>query len=271
MRSLNLDELKIIQLEILNCVADFCDRNDIKYWLDSGTLIGAIRHKGYIPWDDDIDVGMLRPDYDKFLTLFNESNNRFKAYSIENNKDFLYPFCKVLDTHTLLYEPNEKGIKSSVNIDIFVYDNAPDDSKLLNKMYRIRDIYRGLHNIRTRQFTGFTKGISRVIKWIMYPFLCLFPRNYFCKKMAANSKMCIKENTAKIGNFTSIAKVCCDKALFNSFIDAPFEGNYYKVPIGYDEWLRTIYGDYMQLPPEEQRVPHHRFKAYMLEEYDEKI
>ena len=146
MREILLDELKKTQIEILDVVDTFCRENNINYWLDSGTLLGAIRHGGYIPWDDDIDIGMLRKDYDIFLKKFNEKNERYKVYSIENNKNFPYPFGKVLDTHTILYEPNEQGVKLSVNIDVFIYDNAPNDDKIINKMYKKRDFYNKIYH-----------------------------------------------------------------------------------------------------------------------------
>ena len=88
MHELSLDELRKIQIEILDVVVKFCDDHEINYWLDCGTLIGAIRHKGYIPWDDDIDIGMLRPDYEKFMKLFNEENTRYKFMCYELDEKF---------------------------------------------------------------------------------------------------------------------------------------------------------------------------------------
>lgn len=264
MEIVDLENLKEIQINILKCVAEFCEKNNIKYWLDSGTLLGAVRHKGYIPWDDDIDIGMLRSDYDKFLKLFNESNNKYKAYSIENNKDFLYPFCKVLDTDTILYEPDEKGLKLNINIDVFVYDNAPKDLSKLNKMYKKRDIYRGLNNIRTRQFTGYTKGIKRIIKWVMYPIVSLFPREYFVNKMINVAKTYINLHTGYVGNFTATEKIHCPDTWLNQSTYLEFEGCMFKAPLHYDEWLKAFYGNYMTLPPIEERVSHHYFKAYKI-------
>lgn len=135
MREMTIDELKEVQLQILDFVAEFCEKNQIQYWIDSGTLLGAIRHKGYIPWDDDIDVGMLRKDYDKFFKLFNDPGNRYQFVCYEKQPDFYLPHGKVCDVSTVLYEPNEKGHRLSVNIDIFVYDNAPEDNSEVMKMY----------------------------------------------------------------------------------------------------------------------------------------
>lgn len=263
MRQIDINEMKQIQLNILDAVADFCEKHNINYWLDCGTLIGAIRHKGFIPWDDDIDLGMLRPDYDKFMALFNKENDVYKAYSIENNSDILYPFIKVLDTRTVLYEPDERGVKSCVNIDVFVYDNAPDNDKEVEKMYRKRDRYRGLYCTRTRVNMSENKPLLHLLKLVLYPFLLLFPKNYFVKKIVKNSKKYSDKETKRIGNFTSITKLLCDKSFFAEFIPVEFEGKFYKAPIEYDKWLRAFYGDYMQLPPENKRVPHHKFKAFI--------
>ena len=261
MKELSSEELKIIQLEILDVTTAFCDAHNINYWLDSGTLLGAIRHNGYIPWDDDIDLGMLRPDFDRFLQLFNGENTRYKAYCIENNKQFYYPHAKVLDCNTVLYEPDEDGLKLSVNIDVFVYDNAPDDDAVVKKMYDRRDRLRKWHSRRlfSKPHGSFLRRVATAMALKVLYFL---PEYYFTEKMTENSKRYKDIETKRVGNFTSYTRMICDKGVFDLFEDHEFEGKMYKVPIGYDAWLRAFYGNYMELPPAEKRISHHSFKAY---------
>lgn len=266
MKRLNTEEVKKIQLEILNNVASFCEANDINYWLDTGTLLGAIRHKGYIPWDDDIDIGMLREDYDKFSELFNKSNNEYRFVCAENTKDFYVAFGKVIDTRTVLYEPDKNGSKLAVNIDIFVYDNAPDDDRLVKKMYDKRDrlTYISLFS-RGSQITNYDSVVKRIVKRFIHMCLCGFSSEKCVEKLICNSKKYSNEQTKRVGNFTSSSRIACDKEVFASFIDVEFEGKNYKAPVGYDEWLSDFYGDYMQLPPVEKRVTHHQYEAYLSE------
>lgn len=260
MKKMDAEQLKKTQLEILDYVASFCDANGINYFLDSGTLIGAVRHKGYIPWDDDIDLGMLRADYDKFMSLFNTANERYKAYSIENNEKFLYPMCKVIDNKTVLYE---LGQTLGVNIDIFVYDNAPDDDAVLSKMYDRRDRLRYWHIQRNYDYAH-SGGALRIymIKFVK-SLLKIFPRNYFVKRIIENSKKYSKHSTKRVGNFLARARIKIDKdVVFKSYELMEFEGKYYKVPVEYDTWLRAFYGDYMELPPLEKRISSHSVEAY---------
>ncbi len=158
MREIGVNELKLIQLEILDVVAKFCEEHGINYWIDCGSLLGAVRHKGYIPWDDDIDLGMLRPDYDRFMKEFNGTHPGYEFHCVENDPKFYAPFGKVLDTSTELYEPDEKGIKLAVCIDIFVYDNAPDDDKTANEMFDKRDYYRRQYYMRLNRIFAPARG-----------------------------------------------------------------------------------------------------------------
>lgn len=262
MKKIDEMELKKVQLEILNVVDLFCKNNNINYWLDAGTLLGCIRHKGYIPWDDDIDIGMLREDYNKFLSIFNKQNNRYRVISNELSSDCYYPYAKVLDTNTILYEPDENGIKLSVNIDVFVYDNAPDNPKECKKMYYRRNLYTLLNAGQFKVFSP-QSFIKKIAKQMLYYFGLLFSKGYFSTQIVKNSKKYKDENCKCVGNFTSVTRFICNKRVFNSFIVGIFEGKEYSIPVGYDEWLSNFYGDYMKLPPVEKRVSHHKFIAYM--------
>lgn len=263
MRRLSTEEVKKIQIEILDVVAAFCEENNINYWLDCGTLLGAVRHKGYIPWDDDIDIGMLRPDYDRFAEHFNKSNDRYRFVDIDNTPDFYVAFGKIIDTNTVLYEPDKNGNKLSVNIDLFVYDNAPDDDKLVKKMYDKRDryIYMSLFS-RGAQITEYDSAKKKFIKHALHLCLSGFSSPKYVKKTVDNSKRYANKNTKRVGNFTSDYRITSDKKIFSSFINIEFEEKMYKAPVGYKEWLTDMFGDYMTLPPEGDRISHHLYEAY---------
>lgn len=261
MKKIDKEELKKIQLKILDTLDAFCKENNIKYWIDYGTLIGAIRHEGYIPWDDDIDVGMLRDDYNKLLKNFNNQNDRYKIYSYDNNKDFLYAYGKLIDTNTILYEPDENGNKLSVNIDIFVYDNAPNDEKLCKRILREKELYNLIQYCRISypMHDNFKKNIIHI--FLKY-FSFFFSKDFFVKRISSNAQKYMNINTENIGSFTSYSSVILPKKMVENITKVKFEGKLYNAPQYYDEWLKSFYGNYMELPPIEQRVSHHKFIAY---------
>lgn len=261
MKEIDVEELKEIQLDILANVDLFCKENKIHYWLDSGTLLGAIRHSGYIPWDDDIDIGMLRKDFDNFISTFNKESSRYKVICNELQGDCYYPYAKVLDRKTTLYEPDEGGIKLSVNIDLFVYDVTPDE-KRAKKQYDWRDWFKDLNVIQYRLFRS-KEWYKRIPQILLYYVLKLYPKGYFASKIVKNSKKYDGTDAKYVGNFTAESRMLCEQSVFDSFIMKKFEGKEYPVPVGYDAWLEAFYGDYMKLPPEEKRVSHHAFKAYI--------
>ena len=268
MKEIGQERLKEIQLEIMDVVMKFCEDNGIKCWLNGGTLLGAVRHKGYIPWDDDIDLGMLRPDYDKFIELFNKKNDRYKFSSAENNPESFNHFGKVFDTSTVLYEPDEKGDKLAVYIDIFVMDNAPLDEAERKRMFRKSKVFFVCNLGRKLPiFLKPTRGgfLRRIAVSLFRAVLRIFPRHYFVQALVRNAKRYASNDTGLVGDFTGQHDAVMPRERLEEMTELEFEGKKYNAPIGYDEWLTKLYGDYMQLPPPEKRVSTHFFKAYELD------
>ena len=268
-KPLSLEELKRYQLGILDAVAAFCNQNGIRYFLSGGTLLGAVRHKGYIPWDDDIDICMLREDYEKFIRIFNDANERYKVYSIENNPTFLREYGKVLDTQTLLYEPDENGYKLCVNIDLFIMDAAPAEDQIVTEMYDRRDKLRRKKILREQSKYQRVTGFHSLWYYIQGVFRRMVPERYYVLQLVKNAKRFRDPKSEFVGDFSGIyhglPRTKVKRELFAESTLLDFEGKRYSAPAGYDAWLTALYGDYMVLPPEEKRVSHHSFVAYSLE------
>ncbi len=267
MKELTLEETRQIQIQILNIVDDYCTKKHITYWLDSGTLIGAVRHGGYIPWDDDIDLGMFRTDYDRLMHGFNAVNPRYQLRCVENDPDFCYVQGKVLDLSTVLFEPDLNGEKLAVNIDIFVYDNAPDDPALVRALYDRRDKLRNWNS--RRNYKGKIPGsvIRRVASRTLRTVIKVFPKGYYLRKLALNAKTYADQETKALGNFQGYSRPIIDKQLLADFTPHLFEGRYYPIPTRYSEYLDLFYIKYnfRELPPPEKRVSHHSFRAFLAE------
>ena len=264
MEEMTLEEIKKTEIEILDVIAKFCDERKINYWIDCGTLLGAIRHKGFIPWDDDIDVGMLRPDYDRFMKEFNGYDPGYEFHCAELESNWIRAFGRVVDTNTMMKYPAMNYIVHGICVDVFIYDNAPNDDETVKKMFRKRDFLYKLLFPRLNSVLSPVKGsiFRKICGHAARLILKLFPRDYFVRKLVENSRRYISEDTKRVGNFSAYMPMVCDKDVFDSFIDVEFEGKKYKAPVGYDKWLRAFYGDYMQLPPVEKRVRKHDFTAY---------
>ncbi len=261
------DTIKEIELNILNKVVDYCEENKLRYFLTGGTLIGAVRHKGFIPWDDDIDINMFRSDYDFFFENFN--NNRtdnLRAISIETNSDFYSANGKVYDNSIALIENINKPVEIGINIDIFPLDYLPDDEvlrkKLNKKVGRERNILK-LKNIKISSERSFCKNAILFCSQIL---LMPIKREKIIKKITSLSKSYDEKDDctylAAISTLIWGEKEIFRKEDFEKTIKVEFEGRKYDAHSGFDRTLRQVYGDYMLLPPLEKRVSHHSYKVF---------
>lgn len=260
MKEVEIDAYKRIPLEIMSEVAEFCEYNKINYSLAYGSLLGAVRHKGYIPWDDDIDIYMLREDYEKFRKMFNSP--QYKIIDIRSNSN--YPICvsKVYDIRTFYYFKNRIKRGWGLFIDIFVLDNIPDDNVERNKWFKKIDDLKELNSLKNSDFCGmwFTNGYRRRLKMLISRLIPVSSA-YIHRKI---EELSIKYNGLSTKFIASSIKKdhLYRREWFDNYEMLEFEGRKFKVSKCYDQILKTLYGDYMQLPPEEQRVPKHNMKAY---------
>lgn len=266
MKKINIQELKIIQIEILNNFDSFCKANGINYWLDFGTLLGAVRHRGFIPWDDDVDIAMLRDDYERAAALFNRmSDGRYIFQTPTTDKTMCYPFGKLLDTQTVLYEYGKSGIKTCVYVDVFVYDNSPNDQVIVKKMLKKRDFLGRLRRLKLpmRKDISLFKKILYLIGHIL---LLPFSMNTINRALDKNARQYTASLTTNVSNFVNPydSDLTVVKSLFQNLTDVEFEGKLYPAPKDYDVWLTKLYGNYMQLPPVDQRGGHHVIDAYFI-------
>ena len=271
-KRIDIKELKKIQLKMLDALKDYCDRNGLTYYLTYGTLLGAVRHHGYIPWDDDVDVMMPRKDYEKLITGFNECSEApcFRVISHEIDPEYYLAFAKMINTATVMQEEVNSKYQIGVYIDIFPLDNLNDDYTVAKKKMRKAFRYNALLVLKNLVINKDRPWYKNTIIRIGRIVSSKWSREYLIKRL--NDFSLKKENdsyTDYVGLVTGITKpseaVVLKGDWFKNTVDLEFEGKKYSAPAGYDALLRQLYGDYMQLPPPDQQVSHHVFEAWYKE------
>ena len=259
-------EQRLIQLDILKSIDLFCKSNSINYSLAFGTLLGAVRHKGYIPWDDDIDIMMTRENYEKFRKIY--LSERYPLYDLKTNVKYPLSMGKIHDSRTYYYR---SGIKRDLGlfIDVFPFDNVPKDNnirhKWIKKIHKY-NVYNIAKNTPIKYQIDSKTSFLGIIRTILIKAFC---NSAFIHKTLENQYIKYNNETtpymgvpAVMSMKRSFESKLFPRELFDSYITLEFEGNQFSAISRYDDFLRIFYGDYMQLPPVEQRVGKHDIVAF---------
>lgn len=262
---MTLKDVQIVSLDIMKDIHDFCVKNNIRYTLGGGTLIGCIRHNGFIPWDDDIDINMPRPDYEKFCKLYHEKG-KYRLFSYEHDKTYI-GFGRVCDmnkTYVKTLGPwcsEETGIW----IDIFPIDGAGNThEEACKRILYIKNIAAKVIEQR-RTYINYSDctTLKQRIGWIIRK-LRYSNKEYLAKQMRLVKELDF-DKSEYIANQCFLqygTKHIHHKLAYSSYILHKFEDTELYVIADYDNFLREQYGDYMKLPPVEKRIAKHDFIKY---------
>ena len=247
---LDLDQIKKYEREMLSLVDGICKDNNLRYWVCGGTMLGAVRHQGFIPWDDDIDIFLPLDDYMKFMEIFPRSDRySLKGYGPHGGDGFYYIFAKLIDKDTLL-DDDLIIVRELTNlfIDIFPLVGLPSD-----------------HEERNKYFVDYQEVEKSIIQefYASDGDLSVFERRFseqeaFLKKYGFDDAKYVGVLGTRYGN-----RDCTTKAAYKSTLRMKFDDIEVNVPTGYDEYLSNLYGDdYMSIPPISKRKSLHTLKAY---------
>lgn len=268
-------EAKCCMYDILVEVDRICRKNKINYTLSNGTLIGAIKYKGYIPWDDDIDVCFLRNDYEKFIECCkSELNDDYRIVNAENEMDNpnLYHKIKIKNTKYVEKISQNCNINQEIFLDILPYDVSPQNY-YLGFIHQLKiSFYRRMLSIKCKNnFFKNKNYLKRFINYLIYLISKMYKKEYLIRKL---KKLMTKYNHTKsdyvINAFGpySYKKERMKKEIFSQYIETIFETKKFFVIKDYDVYLRKMYGDYMNtLPPENERTSRHEIMLIDLGEY----
>lgn len=263
MKKIGPDEQRKLLFDLLTEVDVFCKKNNIRYFLDSGTLLGAIRHKDFIPWDDDIDICMPRPDYDRFIKITNSTPISDNIYVLKE-KEALFCYIKVCDKRVALIEyPQTLRMEINLYIDIFPKDGLPNNERKAKRHGQKVLFYNKVYWFNKYSVKVWKKSknkLKKIIAYICYPFCHdkLWPLNKAIR-LARKYRYEDSEYVSSLlagGCRGRIRKSCfCKKTMVT------FHNRQFPAPIGYDEYLRELYrdindGDYMTLPNDCDKIKH---------------
>lgn len=260
-----VEDLQREEFKILLLFRDYCNRHGLKYYIEGGTLLGAVRHKGFIPWDDDIDTIMPRRDYDRLLEFAREEplGKNIAIITRDSGLDFHSPYAKICNTETILYE-NGRREDSGLFIDVFPIDGASDSPRAIARQYRFMDMIKVLENYAwmdedaVRRLPAHKKLRYLICKGLGTDFWRRWLDRIFMRYEFGTTKYVsqIVWSTRLVYNLTEE---------YMRQVELEFEGELFTAPSCYGNRLTQMYDDYMELPPKEMREQKHSIIAYWKE------
>lgn len=269
MKEMTLQELKDCELDILRLFHSFCEDNHLRYCLAYGTLLGAIRYKGFIPWDDDVDVLMPREDYNRFLKLYQDSE-RYRLFAFEKDPSAQFPYAKICDMTT---RKDETGyacdIPLGVDIDIFPLDYWDNDLEKAKREAKKINGY--MHHLGLSRLSKpkSSSPFKRFAKSLLMCWCRLHGSAYYVRKILQEAVKDEQNGSRYMGTKTWCVygeRNIVPAEAFADRIEIDFAGERFFAPVGYDAYLTCLYGDYLPEPPKEKQKTHHTFKAYRLQQ-----
>ena len=263
-----LRQVQLDQLEIAKDIKRVCEENGIRYHLAFGSLLGAVRHKGFIPWDDDMDFGMLREDYERFLEIAPKKlKDEFFLQTWHTDPYYPLAFAKVRKKGTVFQEAAMINCQAhnELYVDVFPFDNFPDDERSRRKQKRKIMLYRFaiLTKRKSAPWLNHSNPIERLLVRLKYLPAILFSYFHNTEDMISRMEQVMVEyNNSKTSHYyhqgtSNYGKVPISSDCLDEYVQIPFEDTTFLAPAGYEKYLTEVYGNYMELPPEDKREPQH--------------
>lgn len=272
-------EVQLGAYEVLKKLIAICDSHDWKYFLAYGSMLGAVRHKGVIPWDDDIDIMMPRPDYEKLRAYFTENADSLlplKLFDKTAVPSYPHMIARISDQRYHLIFDNEIDYGIGLFVDIYPVDGVGCDYEAAVKHVRKSKRTASLCFLTSRKTYGMDNTSSRLKMFIKLPAYlwanCMGNRHYIKKLTKAaqaydyNSSQYVACAAWPVGRKRGIERDVFEKSIFEDLIEVPFEDTTVKIPKEYDKFLTITYGDYMQPPSEAGKKTNHTYTAYKLQD-----